>query len=103
MSGYYKPSIRINPNTCSWQQKKKRENTRGRAQRTVKSEKRPRGPEMRFNFNPKFSNSGHTYIKTEMKESQKKEKKMKGRMGEQWTYLNPEGSMAERVLSHPVL
>jgi len=28
---------------------------------------------------------------------------MKGRMSEQWTYLDPEGSMAERVLSHPVL
>ena len=58
---------------------------------------------MRFTFNPEFSKSGHTYIKTEMKESPKKEKKMKGRMGEEWTYLNPEGSMAERVLSHPVL
>lgn len=38
-----------------------------------------------------------------MKVKKKKEKKMKGRMSEQWTYLDPEGSMAERVLSHPVL
>lgn len=60
---------------------KKRENTRGRAQRTVKSEKRPRGPEMRFNFNPKFSNSGHTYVKTEMKESPKKRDKNEGTNG----------------------
>lgn len=28
---------------------------------------------------------------------------MTGRMSEQWTYLDPEGSMAERVLSHPIL
>lgn len=43
---------------------------------------------MRFNFNPKFSNSGHTYVKTEMKESPKKRDKNEGTNG--WAVDIPE-------------
>lgn len=41
MSGYYKPSIRINPNTCSWQQKKKEKTPEEELKEQLKVKKDP--------------------------------------------------------------